>query len=311
MLIMPLVLRGALPWIMETIPMAGKRLCDIAAIKHQDGHRHSSDNAAQQRYKQTYSAGESDFELSGRLGSVYAPFCREQGCRFVHSIACDSLSSHHIDWNRICKASLHRRLGSARFRALSYLGSYRRLAAPKFQSAMPHPSTRSASDCMPLIRPTIGIHCIYLHDCHPTRVTENSQFSYANRYARFLSSTVQTRVLDPAILPTLLRTLRASLFPNNGLGPPRQPPSEEETKEIKRRCAATLLSLLPTKLASAFFATQHRMDHLRQIEELLDCLDDVYLNKHLIFAIIELIILRLLPEMGERGVQALMEERLG
>lgn len=108
-----------------------------------------------------------------------------------------------------------------------------------------------------------------------------------------------------------LRTLRATLFPHNGLAPARQPPSDEEGKAIKRRCAATLLGLLPPTVASAFFANQSQADHLRQVEGMLDCLDDAYLNKHLIFAIVELIVLRLVPELGERGVQALLEERLG
>jgi hypothetical protein len=109
----------------------------------------------------------------------------------------------------------------------------------------------------------------------------------------------------------LLRTLRATLFPSNGLGPARQPPSEGEAKEIKRRCAATLLGLLPTKVACAFFANKNQVDHLRQVEALLDCLDDIYLNKHLVFAIVELIVVRLVPELGNGGVQALLEERLG
>ncbi|KAF2680341.1 hypothetical protein K458DRAFT_490009 [Lentithecium fluviatile CBS 122367] len=128
---------------------------------------------------------------------------------------------------------------------------------------------------------------------------------------RFLSQTMQMRVLNPAILPTVLRTLRATLFPNNTLAPPRQPPSDEEAKLIKRRCAATLLGLLPTGVATAFFATVSQNEQLQQVEEILDCLDDAYLNKHLIFAIIELIVLRLVPELGERGVQELMDERLG
>lgn len=109
----------------------------------------------------------------------------------------------------------------------------------------------------------------------------------------------------------LLRTLRATLFPQNGLAPARQPPSNEEAKVIKQRCAATLLGLLPPTIACAFFATRDQADHLRQVEGLLDCLDDAYLNKHLIFAIVELIVLRLVPELGERGVQALLDERLG
>lgn len=152
---------------------------------------------------------------------------------------------------------------------------------------------------------------MYLHGCRPISITFFAEFSRANLSARYLSHTVQTRVLNPAFLPMFLRTLRATLFPHNGLAPARLPPSDEEAKAIKRRCAATLLSLLPTRVASAFFANQNQADHLRQVEELLDCLDDAYLNKHLIFAIVELIVLRLVPEMGERGVHALLEERLG
>lgn len=126
---------------------------------------------------------------------------------------------------------------------------------------------------------------------------------------RFLSHTVQMRVLNPAFLPILLRTIRATLFPNNNLAPPRKPPTEEEARIIKCRCAATLLNLLPAKVAVVFFASDNRTTQLEQIEELLGCLDDAYLNKHFIFAIVELIILRLVPELGERGVQELLEER--
>lgn len=122
---------------------------------------------------------------------------------------------------------------------------------------------------------------------------------------------MQTRVLNPALMPIVLRTIRATLFPNNALGPPRTPPTAEEAKVIKRRCAATLLSLLPAKVAVAFFVSESQVVQLREVEEILDCLDDSYLNKHLIFQIVELIVLRLIPELGERGVKGLLDERLG
>jgi len=130
-------------------------------------------------------------------------------------------------------------------------------------------------------------------------------------FSRYLSQTMQMRVLNPALLPTILRSLRATLFPNNALAPPRRPPSNGEAMLIKRRCAATLLDLLPARVATIFFASASRDEQLCQTEELLDCLDDAYLNKHLVFAISELIVLRLVPELGERGVQELMDERLG
>ncbi|KAF1832204.1 hypothetical protein BDW02DRAFT_503525 [Decorospora gaudefroyi] len=127
---------------------------------------------------------------------------------------------------------------------------------------------------------------------------------------RFLSHTIHTRILNPAFLPGVLRTLRATLFPNNAFGPPRQIPSDEESEAIKHCCAATLLNLVPPKVAAAFFASHERGAQVRQIEDTLSCLDDVYLNKHLVLQIVELIVLRLFPELGERGVMELLEERI-
>lgn len=49
---------------------------------------------------------------------------------------------------------------------------------------------------------------------------------------------------------------------------------------------------------------------LRTIEsDLLDLLGDAYCNKHLIFAILETVLARILPELSERSVEALMEDR--
>jgi hypothetical protein len=127
---------------------------------------------------------------------------------------------------------------------------------------------------------------------------------------RFLAHTIHSRVLNPAFLPVALRTIRATLFPNNTLGPPRQIPSDEEIPQIKSRCAASLLKLLPPTIAAAFFASEEVEVQHREVEEILSCLDDVYLNKHLIYQIVELIILRLVPELGSRGIQELLEERM-
>lgn len=129
--------------------------------------------------------------------------------------------------------------------------------------------------------------------------------------SRFFSHTIRKRILNPAFLPIVLRTLRAALFPNNALGPPRQIPSLDEAKAIKRGCAVSLLDLLPPTVAVAFFASHTRDAQLQQIEDVLSCLDDVYLNKHLVFQLLELIVIRLVPELGERGVQDLLEERSG
>ncbi|EAT80857.1 hypothetical protein SNOG_11813 [Parastagonospora nodorum SN15] len=118
---------------------------------------------------------------------------------------------------------------------------------------------------------------------------------------RFLSNFIHRRILNPTFLPAILRTLRATLFPNNALGPPRQLPTDDEVKEIKQRCAVSILTLLPPSLAAKFFASEKREVQLANVEEVLSCLDDTYLNKHLIFQIVELIVLRLFPELGVHG----------
>lgn len=127
---------------------------------------------------------------------------------------------------------------------------------------------------------------------------------------RFLSHAIHTRILNPALVPVLLRTIRATLFPNNALGPPRQIPSDEEARAIKDRCAASLLALLPVRVATIYFATSQREVQLEHMKETLSSFEDAYLNKHLIYQIVELIVVRLAPELGVQGVQELFEERM-
>lgn len=50
---------------------------------------------------------------------------------------------------------------------------------------------------------------------------------------------------------------------------------------------------------------------LAEVEEILETFGDSYMNKSLIFGIVELCIVRLLPELGEMSVRELMEMRLG
>lgn len=43
--------------------------------------------------------------------------------------------------------------------------------------------------------------------------------------------------------------------------------------------------------------------------DILDPFSDEYCNKHLVFSIVETVLVRLLPELSERGITELMEER--
>lgn len=50
---------------------------------------------------------------------------------------------------------------------------------------------------------------------------------------------------------------------------------------------------------------------ISEVEEVLNVFEDTYCNKHLMYGIVELILVRLIPELGEKGIEELRSERLG
>jgi len=116
-------------------------------------------------------------------------------------------------------------------------------------------------------------------------------------------------VLDPTLLPTLLRTARAAVFPNNAPASPRVIPSAPEQLLIRQRCAQTILSLIPAKVQDIYFGRDVER-RVREVEEVLDTFNDSYCNKHLLYGVIELILVRLMPEFTHKGVEELLVERL-
>lgn len=122
-------------------------------------------------------------------------------------------------------------------------------------------------------------------------------------------------------------------------------PSPSEIAAIKRQCATDILSLIPESIARAFFrgsaenqandyttndrsesshdeipasttkstsreSTADTEELLEAIEnDLLEPFSDAYCNKHLIYAIVELVLIKLIPELSEQTVSSLMEER--
>ncbi|KAJ9637237.1 hypothetical protein H2199_007523 [Coniosporium tulheliwenetii] len=128
---------------------------------------------------------------------------------------------------------------------------------------------------------------------------------------RLLAHHIRSIILKPALLPPALRSLRSALFPNNAPAPPRAVPTPAEILDIKRQCARALLAAMPKAVSERFFGTGDEKVMLEEAEALLDVFGDVYLNKHLVFGIVELVVVRLFPELALKGVAELMEERLG
>jgi hypothetical protein len=126
---------------------------------------------------------------------------------------------------------------------------------------------------------------------------------------RILSHAIQTHILDPKLLPPLLRTARAAVFPNNTLAPPRIVPSPSEQLLIRHRCAETILSLIPAKIQDIYFGAGIER-RVREVEDVLNVFEDSYCNKHLLYGVAELIIVRLIPELGDKGAEELLRDRL-
>lgn len=80
----------------------------------------------------------------------------------------------------------------------------------------------------------------------------------------------------------------------------------------RHECAISLLSLLPPAACRTFFGSGDPDLWASAVEgEMLDVFGDEYLNRHLAYAILELVVVRVLPELAEKGVKELMRERMG
>ncbi|PHH59849.1 hypothetical protein CDD81_2428 [Ophiocordyceps australis] len=133
---------------------------------------------------------------------------------------------------------------------------------------------------------------------------------------RLLSHHIHT-LLSPSLIAPSLRSLRGLVFPNNAPLGPSSLRAPENLDALRRRAAAALAALVPNALGRIYFGPcwspssplpDAVLDH---VEHLLAVLDDQYCNKHLVYSIIHLFLVKLLPELEEKGVVDLWAERLG
>ncbi|KAG9997013.1 hypothetical protein KCU78_g17156, partial [Aureobasidium melanogenum] len=97
------------------------------------------------------------------------------------------------------------------------------------------------------------------------------------------------------------------MFPNNSLGPGRVPPTPEEALELRAKCAASIIAALPPIVVKQLFANSKNEDVHKQVQDMLDVFGDAYLNKHLIVAIVDLVVVRLFPELESSGITAVLK----
>lgn len=128
------------------------------------------------------------------------------------------------------------------------------------------------------------------------------------------------------------------------------PESDQELRALRRKCASALWALVPRSLGKLYFGGSGSSwlaawfskfgspmtpksprsvpindndsggDELKgdpdahiiaEIDTgILDVFSDPYCNKHLMYSALELVLVRLMPELAEKGVMELWEERL-
>ena len=120
---------------------------------------------------------------------------------------------------------------------------------------------------------------------------------------RLMSMQIRERLSRPGVLPRFLLAIRSALFPDNALAPTRQTPTSAEIAKIKRECAKMITGAVPKAVKSRYFATKDEDLMTRDVEETLELFEDSYINKYLIISTVELLVVRLFPELGEEDDQ--------
>ncbi|KAI9758351.1 MAG: hypothetical protein M4579_003090 [Chaenotheca gracillima] len=134
----------------------------------------------------------------------------------------------------------------------------------------------------------------------------------------------------PPHIPSLLLNARATLFPKNTLPPPNHtstsPPSnqassslaEEEPLAVRIHCARTILTMIPPAVRNIYFATTEMEAQQRDLEEtVLEPLvggpgaGDPWVLRHLVFAIVECVMVEVLPELSEQKDDTERGENIG
>jgi hypothetical protein len=143
---------------------------------------------------------------------------------------------------------------------------------------------------------------------------------------RILSHHIKTRFLDPSPLriSEALRAARQAIFPNNGPAPPRVVPDGDEVLEIRNRAARAIVAVVPERAWGLYLGSKGPSDRggsqekqekekywVAEVEAWLDVVGDPYLNRHLMIRLVELLVVRVIPEMAEDGVDTLLSDRVG
>ena len=86
---------------------------------------------------------------------------------------------------------------------------------------------------------------------------------------------------------------------------------EKETEKVDQKSSDKVSESKSTEEKVGVEAEEEEEEMILEIEAILDVFGDPYMNKHMVFGIVELLLLRLVPELGVKSAGELMKERLG
>lgn len=105
---------------------------------------------------------------------------------------------------------------------------------------------------------------------------------------RIVSQLLAKTLRRDEVVARVLKTARLALFPTGYMGPPRVVPTEEEQANMRQR----VLELLTKKFGRLAPAGHESVNHL------LCAFDSPHINKHLVYRILELLIVEVYPELA-------------
>ncbi|KAK9470678.1 PXA domain-containing protein [Dipodascopsis tothii] len=119
-----------------------------------------------------------------------------------------------------------------------------------------------------------------------------------------------------------LQAARANLFPRNGpMGPPRVYPDDAEKRQILARVKRDIVDAVPAFMRRQVLGTTAALggsapgddagECFQAAEELLRPFESKFANKHLLYYTLDLVIVRILPELAEHTPEEIKRWRLG
>ena len=132
--------------------------------------------------------------------------------------------------------------------------------------------------------------------------------SYVDRLGIYLSAQLYESVFHEELVLVALDTLRDIVWPKGVLMGPRTEPSAEEQAEIQRETERILVDTVPQPLRSLIFGASRKLQ-LDTAHDLLDTFDNAKCNKHLVFQLLDLITVKILPELADLTPREIMELR--